>query len=245
MNAQKRKIDDTEDNEYDDEPLFDDDAIDGLFDETDIDTVLVDLGADEFPVNQPAPAEGSRFDYEYTFLYASPQQLTQVRLSLPRIDLGGVEVRSSRIPGASLGLFATRSFAAREFITEYDGKRITTREAKQASVADQSHMRSLQPNTTVIEGLRVPEPGRGGASFANDTINFDASTPSQIVRDDAAINAAFAKLRIKTQEPEFGVVAYDRIAIVLMATRPIAAGEEIYINYGSDYWTTVLIDSVQ
>ncbi|KIY98211.1 hypothetical protein MNEG_9752 [Monoraphidium neglectum] len=82
----------------------------------------------------------------------------------------GVEVKKSSIALAGNGLFAARPFARGDLITEYVGRLISHEEA-QLLRARRAH--------THIDGLKDPQPGEGGGSFANDA------------RDGAAINSAY------------------------------------------------------
>jgi hypothetical protein len=71
--------------------------------------------------------------------------------------------------GAGNGLYTTRSYKLNEIITEYCGPLIDYQEARERRAKQQdSHIRCLNYGTQCIDGLQQPEPGQGGASFAND-----------------------------------------------------------------------------
>jgi len=65
-----------------------------------------------------------------------------------------------------------------------------------------------------IDGLRCPQEGRGGASFAND-----GRGPRN--------NAKFVLQHDKSQ---------GRDRVFLKATRDIYDGEEVLVSYGRTYW---------
>jgi SET domain-containing protein len=135
----------------------------------------------------------------------------------------GVAVLRSYIPGAGMGLFAARPFRRGEPITQFDGTIVdaATARAYRNSEAHLSHARTRWAQREVIDGLRVGVAGRGGASLANDA----GYTPGG--RYDGGRNNS------KFVEHDIGGV--DRI-IYLAAVRDIAAGEEITVSYGNDYW---------
>jgi hypothetical protein len=145
---------------------------------------------------------------------------------LPVATIGdGVEVKLSNISGAGWGLFATRDFAANEYITEYDGTVITASEARTLHLIRRaSHVRSLEPMHSAIDGFGVSPTarGRGGGSFANDPYK----TPERR-------NAVYVT--------EYGAAGVQRCGTdtlarcFLQATSNIQKGAEIYVSYGSSY----------
>lgn len=71
--------------------------------------------------------------------------------------------------GAGNGLYTTRSYKRNQIITEYCGPLIDYQEARERRGRQQdSHIRCLSYGTQCIDGLKQPEQGQGGASFAND-----------------------------------------------------------------------------
>lgn len=126
----------------------------------------------------------------------------------------GLQVQPSFIAG--LGLFATRPFYRREFITTYAGSRISRQTA-----VDRRQQKGQQAVTHVIscgyatgeciDGLRVPRKGAGGGSFANDGGHSGFVNNARFVwRNDGEV--------------------------WLQATEDIAAGKEILASYGRGYW---------
>lgn len=147
----------------------------------------------------------------------------------PAATIGnGVEVKPSKLGRkAGLGLFATRRFETGAIVTEYDGCVIDEREAKARQEQKIStHIRSLGPKHAFIDGRDVPnERWRGGASFANDSFG----TP--------AYNA-----KLEQHRPDKYTVGVNRSGVnvlervFLHAIKDIESGDEIYVNYGKDYW---------
>ena len=78
---------------------------------------------------------------------------------------GGVEVRTSGLPGAGLGLFAVVNFERNARVTEYTGEYHAS-QLSAARVSLQTHMVHFRGIT--IDGLKQPDPARGAGSFAND-----------------------------------------------------------------------------
>src|SRR5688500_1644374 len=96
----------------------------------------------------------------------------------------GLEVKQSQIPNAGYGLYASINFKQNDYITIYEGKIITKKEADEITKKDperRSHMRSLQLGQSVIDGKIDPIPGKGGASFANDANNTNFKNNSKFV----------------------------------------------------------------
>lgn len=137
----------------------------------------------------------------------------------------GVDVRASGLPGAGLGLFAMRAFKAGHHITEYAGERISSGRNRSGSrygvdpdvfeaarrLDVQTHLCARRfdvVHSVVIDGFKTPRDGEGGGSFAN------ASNASH------RANARY--------------VADSPARIVLIATAEIAAGQEIFVNYGNN-----------
>jgi hypothetical protein len=71
--------------------------------------------------------------------------------------------------GAGNGLYTDRKFERNELITEYCGPIIDHKKAlKLRRQNKHSHIRVLNSQFSYIYGLKQPELGQGGASFAND-----------------------------------------------------------------------------
>jgi hypothetical protein len=123
----------------------------------------------------------------------------------------GVQVRQLHTPGAGRGLFADRDFAKNTLVTEYSGE-ILADEFAAAECTVQTHILYVNADrhgqlgsSLYISDDREPIPGRGGGSFANHQDHTkDCSTKFVLVDGKA----------------------------YLIATRDIAAHEEILVNCG-------------
>ena len=138
----------------------------------------------------------------------------------------GLEVKQSTIPESGNGLFATKSFNAGEWVTNYSGPRINRPEAeKLKALKEHSHLKTVEFGFQIINGIKHPsfarEKIKGGGSFANDSRNGKQ-------------NAMFVTVYDETKE---------KYKVFLQALRDIAAGEEILVNYGSTWWTWYSGDS--
>jgi hypothetical protein len=138
----------------------------------------------------------------------------------------GVHVKTSTIPGAGLGLFATRNFKKNELITEYDGRIIDNKTAKQVQKnhpGQSFHFVALSLGRTVIDGIKTPIPGRGGASFTNDSMN------------NPPYNAKFFRTyKVMPDLPDHRTGLTELTRLFLKATRDITKGEEIFVDYNRE-----------
>ena len=158
----------------------------------------------------------------------------------------GVAIRPSTIHG--LGLFATRSFRPEEIVTAFEGTVCSYADVRGWDASRTTHCRSLFPLRMVLDGRcsrlnqlelagpeeeedgEEPDPaivlhGRGGASYANDGRGVHPN------------NSEFTYVDSSQRKGPFDFSSPDLRIIVLQATQPIAAGEEILVSYGRDYWT--------
>lgn len=152
----------------------------------------------------------------------------------------GVEIKLSSIAGAGRGLFAVKPFTVGEPITAYYGELVTHAESKKRNA---SHLRSLFAmrfaidGRYMLDGTPITEPetqlaGHGAAAFANDA------------RDQEKNNAEFLKIDSPKNLKAYGTFASGgpwqldpgESKIILYATKPIKAGQEIFVSYGDDYW---------
>jgi len=115
-----------------------------------------------------------------------------------------VVVKTSRLPGAGLGLFAVRAFAVGELVCEYTG---TVLDSAARSLEDKSYLMRLGEGVFVDARTHYDVHAR----YINDC------------RDKRVHNVSFDK------RPS------ERRALVV-ASRPIAAGDELYASYGPLYW---------
>ena len=113
----------------------------------------------------------------------------------------GVTVHESNIANAGLGLFAMRLFVKNAIITEYAGTNVSRQEA--FKLPSYTHLASR--NGTIIDGIRTPQNGVGGGSFANGAPLLKHSNAVLVDKDDK---------------------------IFVKAIREIAIGQEIIVHYG-------------
>ena len=122
-----------------------------------------------------------------------------------------LEVKTSTIPGAGKGLFTNSFIAKGSQIVEYKGT-ITTWE-KVKDDASNGYIYFLKPNY-VIDGRDHP---KSLARYANDAKGLSKTKGK-------ANNARFLN---------------EGLRVFLIATKDIDAGEEIFADYGRNYWQTV------
>ncbi len=120
----------------------------------------------------------------------------------------GLEVRESSIPGAGRGLFATAPFAAGTVIAHYTGT--VLRSAEAVKLKDKSYLMRLGPQC-YIDSSDEAAHGHVLARYINDA------------RNPARTNVVFDK------KP-------DELRALVVATRDIAAEEELFVDYGRWYW---------
>ena len=151
----------------------------------------------------------------------------------------GVRAAPSGLPAAGLGLWTQRRFAKGDLVTWYDGPCVEPpclAAAKEHGQGDEeeeedrrcpitTHWKSLR-HDLVIDGLRTPQAGHGGASFANDG------------RDQVPANVAY----VLWQPAHHGGAALPP-ACYLRALRELRAGEELFVSYGRGYWTRTFVEA--
>jgi SET domain-containing protein len=124
--------------------------------------------------------------------------------ALPLQD--GVEARASNIPGAGLGLFATREHRQGDTVCEYTGVVLPNEEAWRRR--DKAYLMKLGDGK-YVDALHCPEVL---ARYINDCRGHRGG-----------FNVCFEK---RPQDGKADVVAM----------RDIQPGEELYVNYGRLYW---------
>ena len=142
-----------------------------------------------------------------------------------------LDVRSSTIALAGLGLFAERIFRVREVVTTYDGHVVHCTRFPRAFQASGerafSHFCSISGSDFVIAGLRYAVDGRGMGSFANHRYTANARLVSRF-----------------GQYPylgHFGCIGLD-MHVVIIAVKTIHPNEEIFIRYSKLSCTRLGID---
>ena len=125
-----------------------------------------------------------------------------------------IAVRTATVPAMGRGLFAARrgGFKRGDVVTYYAGRYVFACDADTGTDVDTdtTYRRSVLLKFLSIDGLREPVRGGGAGSFANDPLAKDAR------------NARY-------------VVDVDRHRVAIVATRAIADGDEVYVDYGAGY----------
>lgn len=138
------------------------------------------------------------------------------------------ELRESLLSNAGLGLFATRDIRKGDVVTEYGGEVVDHAYATLLLRTKQdSHLRCIVPMFQALDG-RVR-----GSTFTLDYYNDNDLLGSFANSSDTANVKYFTCRRTCGRVHPYGGVAAEKV--VLKATRSIAKGEEIYVNYGISY----------
>lgn len=118
-----------------------------------------------------------------------------------------LEVRTSTIPNAGMGLFARRSIPKGRVLGEYTGEKLTF---AQAQGRDTSYM--------IYTDERGPAAGQEGTVIDGKTMENPMRWPNH----NPSRENAFAEVD-------------DKGHIFFRTKKAIAKGQEIFINYGEDY----------
>ncbi|AMO57687.1 hypothetical protein GZ77_13800 [Endozoicomonas montiporae] len=133
------------------------------------------------------------------------------------VPLGSGVFTAPSVTGGGLGLFAGKAFKKGEFITFYDGEREMVDAKRRSELLSQlkfwSHIARLD-RYEIIHGLTTPVSGKGAGSFANHGFGGHLSP-----------NAKYCVL-------EKGALK----KLCLQALTDIEKGDEIFTDYGNDYW---------
>jgi|WetSurMetagenome_2_1015567.scaffolds.fasta_scaffold105025_2 hypothetical protein len=155
----------------------------------------------------------------------------------------GIHLSLSKIPNAGYGVVAERDFEKDEVITFYDGSVAAFIPPKELTPKYRSHARKLTGEYTLY-GNYLPAiglidsanafhrdnylPGTGGGAWMND---------NQSKKEN---NATWFSFETKSRRLNpFGDTNPFHVVILIVATKPIQRNEEIFINYGQDYWSRV------
>jgi len=158
----------------------------------------------------------------YPFVWQDLKRVHALRNRIKRLGLGLGEdndlfLQESTITGAGMGLFTRYGKKKNEIITWYTGKVVGTEQMEQVKKSQGgeglSHVITLLKGTYNIIGLREPRMNDGAASFVNHS-----RTPNAVLH--------YPNINEWGSSP----------IVVLKALREIEPDEEIFINYGKDYW---------
>jgi len=131
--------------------------------------------------------------------------------------LYNVEVKTSTIPDAGKGIFATKTFQKDDVILPYYG-RVYTGAAKQAKLQQQSALRSRMVSLKSVQDRYVLD---GDPGCVATKVNHSPQPNALLFEDDSFV---------EPQELHYS-------SLSLRAMRTIGVAEEIFIDYGKAYWT--------
>ncbi len=120
-------------------------------------------------------------------------------------DFSSLEIKKSTIPGAGLGVFATKDIPVSQIVCEYGG----------FFFAGKGEWMYHDTACRTATGYIV---GRNIGSMINDCIDFN-NLPSK--HEGFDWNLQFVSQGDK---------------VFMISTRAIAAGEELFVPYGLNYW---------
>jgi SET domain len=153
--------------------------------------------------------------------------------TLPVVGNGN-EIKKSNVPNAGLGLFVTRDFDMGACVGYWHPTElIPYNDARRHPPEIRTHYRSLFAMRWVIDGKvkddkdpRIVLNRLGGAGYTNDLQSQNLN------------NCEFDWIDWPERTDIFDFTDLDVRIIILRATRPIKAGEELFVSYGADYWST-------
>ena len=142
-------------------------------------------------------------------------------------DYYKLEVKPSLIPNAGNGVFATKPIVKDEIIAEYRGKVFTC--GLYEEFVDSGKI--MRINDMFIDSIGV-------AAMINDCVKFvpiDTSLSKHISEDD---------FKLKIWENKAYNCKFDNKndKVFVVAMQDIQPGDELYVNYGQNYWINVLLD---
>jgi hypothetical protein len=180
----------------------------------------------------------------YSMMNVNPSQLhVKFRTSLDKFRSTylatpfskGVVVGESTIDESGLGVFAGRSYAANEPITEYYGEVLAYEDAKLRK--NSSHIRSLATMRWVIDGLYHN-------SISHEAIHMDNSNTQKhgvgaFINTHSTLegnNCTYDVYDSCNQHVDpFLIDPFERI-VYIKSMRAILKHEELFCNYGKMYW---------
>jgi len=146
----------------------------------------------------------------------------------------GYEVRASTIPSAGRGVFTRRAYRAKEVVTVYEGAIYENNPSQHDRIPAvwQSYCIEISDHYVIVGN--APLAGSGYAGFGAGALLNDA-------RDPLRNNCEFVTIHSRWNETRTGVLGTfvpleSFIAVVTL--RPIAAGEELFVQYSPNdtYW---------
>ena len=145
-------------------------------------------------------------------------------------EILGVEVKLSHLPdeNVGLGLFATKDFKKNHIICEYKGKLISLKEFLTPENYN-NYTVSLRGNIFISALYSTDGFGR----YANSSYMKDTER-----KQNAYLFSGYQCLSSITNKEEKNKLKshLKPNQVYLLSKRFIKAGEEIYVNYGKEYW---------
>lgn len=121
----------------------------------------------------------------------------------------GLEVKTSTLPNAGNGLFALKEFQKYDIITEYIGDKITN------------------TNADEIYGVEL-----------NDLIPYGVSLNSRYIIDSACVRGIGSLANdSRSSKINNASLIIEKGHVFLQATKKILIGQEVFVNYGNEYFT--------
>jgi hypothetical protein len=164
----------------------------------------------------------------------------------------GLELGESQIEGAGMGVFATRTFVRGDIITYYEGPIIDWKRLPPNKAAVDYFPERITSHAKMLYALRYTilgnvdddmQPlkkvstkalkGRGGTAFLNDAGDSDYYNNTVFDR----IVGKDTSRKIDSQQRNELVLDPRDVAIVIRARVNIGKGQELFVDYGEDYWT--------
>lgn len=195
--------------------------------------------------------QGPILDYLLDGVPAALKAFTKLRIlyDMDLVRLSPDCVRAAEVPGKGRGLVAARAVAAGELLSVFPLDSLTG-DLGQLGAMDVPVFESR----TLEYSLECSPPGLPGVTriYADAAREHDPRYLAHLANDCAKLEplpedlACPARLLAKTFEyhhlsvtgANAGLVTVG--PVVLIATRPIAEGEEVTVNYGPGYWLSVL-----
>ena len=136
-----------------------------------------------------------------------------------------VEMRDSQIKGAGKGIFALHRILKGKHVTGYKGYLMEDDEFQKLIQKDSKYQAyAAAVGDKVCLGVRDARIKSKLGQFANDHGIVTSNDDAEAYTNDAVKSNAVL------------TVNAARDGIVLISTRQIEAGEEIFLHYGIDYW---------
>jgi SET domain-containing protein len=144
----------------------------------------------------------------------------------------GLRVKPSTIAGAGFGLFAARDFPKHTIVCEYEGDVIDGKELDKRYGSDEraEYAISIPGTTKFIDAIHSND---GFARFANHVPKQE----SNIEFVGKLVPVEVKSTKVKNKERQRNTVVATVYKIGLQTRRAIKAGEELFVDYGKDYWS--------